>query len=269
MVDPSLNKIFYQIDNSPIEMYGVNNISVIKNISFAEQYSLGGIYNPTLVNAPQQIEVSIDRNLISNDDLFKYTGDIALKNIYIYNGGYYYYNISNLYLTSYSIGFSVGEIPRISNKFINYSSEIEEVTSIAGIQNANKNYDIPKLGCTSIDGLDPYGLNIFSFDYELEMNRQPYFSIGNSNANKVSLIFPIKINTSINFKLKNETSSIDYFTNELKQPNFNFDIKTSGTGVGSAMTFPVKNAQLISSEIVASSNNTLEFKTKFLGYYGL
>ena len=310
MVDPSLNKIYYDktngIENWPVELCGVNHISIIKNISFAEQYSLGGLYNSTLINAPQQIEVSIDRNYIGCDPFLKYTGSYPLNTIYLYNGGYYYYCVSNLYLNSYSIAFSAGEIPKITNKFVNYSSEIEEVRAIPPVnfdpnyyllnnpevgnhpyyscrpfehyrcygqyEGRQKNwgeyfnYDIPKLNDICLSLFGAY-YNIFSFDYELEMNRQPYFSIGDKSAKNINLITPLKINSNINFKLKKETESIDIFTNEMKQPNF--DIGIIVNGASSQTCFCISKAQVVSTEIVALNNSTLEIKAKFLGYYGI
>lgn len=274
MNDPSLNKvIFKNINNEYVELYGLNNFSISKNSTYAEQYLLGGICSSIQINSPQQIEISFDRSFINCDYLFNYTGDFAMNEVYIYNGDKYYYYIPNLYLNSYSIGFSVGELPRISTKFISYGNDLDEKQYIPTItETLSTAYDIPKLGSISITGINSDKLindyNIFSFDYSVEINRQPYYGIGSKAANQINLIYPLKTSISINSKLKREDFSLYQDSiPTIKKDNFNFNINISGKN--STMIFPVCNAQLISSEIIGSSSNSLEIKKQFIGYYGL
>lgn len=269
MNDPSLHKIYYKSGSSYQELYGANNLSLTKNTSFAEQYLLGGYYSAIQVNAPQQVELSFDRSFINYDYLFQYTGIAAMDDIYVYNGFKFYY-IKDAYLNSYSAGFSIGELPKISTKFISYGSELIEKSSIPSVTTQTIPYDIPKLGSIFLSGTDSSLLtsihNIFSFDYSLEINRQAFFSIGSKEA-QVCPILPIKINFSLNSKLKSESNSLSESFSKIVQKNYDFDIAVSGSG--SIMNFPVRNAQLVSSDITLSSNNTLEVKRQFLGYYGL
>jgi len=269
MNDPSLHKLYYKSGSSYQELFGVNNLSLSKSTSFSEQYLLGGIYSATQVNAPEQVDLSFDRSFINYDDILQYTGTAPLNDIYIYNGFKFYY-IKDAYLNSYSAGFSVGELPRISTKFISYGSELLEASSIPSMTSQAFPYDVPKLGSIFLNGTDSNLLtsihNIFSFDYSLEINRQVFFSIG-SKAAQICPILPIKINFSLNSKLKSETDSLSNSFSKIAQKNYNFDISISGAI--STMSFPIRNAQLVSSEITMSSNNTLEVKRQFLGYYGL
>lgn len=269
MNDPSLHKIYYKSQSSYKELYGVNNLSLSKTTSFSEQYLLGGHYSTTQVNAPEQVELSFDRSFINYDYLFQYTGASALSDIYIYNGAKFYY-VKDAYLNSYSAGFSVGELPKISTKFISYGSELMETSSIPSVQQENLNYDIPKLGSIFLSGYDSdflfFNDKIFSFEYSIDINRQVFFSIGSKSA-EVCPILPLKINFSINSKLTSEQVGMANSFSKSRQQNYNFHIAV--TGSNSQMTFPIKNAQLISSNINLTNNNTLEFKRQFLGYYGL
>ena len=269
MNDPSLHKIYYKSGSSYQELYGANNLSLTKSTSFVEQYLLGGLYSATQINAPEQVELSFDRSFINYDYLLQYTGTSPLSDIYVYNGSKFYY-IKDAYLNSYSAGFSVGELPRISSKFTSYGSELTETLSIPSVTTQALPYDIPKLGSISLSGTDSSLLtsihNIFSFDYSLEINRQVFFSVGSKSA-EVCPILPIKINFSLNSKLKSESNSLNDSFSKSIQKNYDFDIVISGSR--SLMNFPIRNAQLMSSEIIMSSNNTLEVKRQFLGYYGL
>lgn len=269
MNDPSLQKIYYQSGNNLVELDGVNNLSIAKSTSFSDQFMLGGDSSLIQVNAPEQVEVSFDRSFIKNDDLFRLTGSSPIEKLYVYDSKKFYL-LNNLYLNTYSVGFSVGELPRISSKFTSYGEDIVQNSNpTLKIVNSDNQYDVPKLGSISITGSSSAEItnihNIYSFDYSLEMNRQPFYTVGSLKPTEVCPILPIKINFSINSKMKDESSLIKISSRV--QNNLNFDISISGSF--STMSFPIRSAQLISSDIVLSSSNTLELKRQFIGYYGL
>jgi hypothetical protein len=269
MNDPKLQKIYYECNNNLIELNGINNLSISKNTSFADQFILGGDSSLLQVNSPEQIEVSFDRSFIQKDDLLRLTGSMPINKTYVYDSEKFYL-INNLYLNSYSAGFSVGELPKINTKFISYgNSIIQNSNPLLNIIASPNQISIPKLGSISITGTSSSEINdihnIFSFDYSLEINRQPFFTIGSIEPSEVCPILPIRINFSINSKMKDEKSLIKI--SSINQNNLNFDISISGQT--SNMSFPVRKAQLVSSEIVLSNSNTLELKRQFIGYYGL
>lgn len=269
MNDPSLQKIYYQCDNNLIELNGLNNLSISKSTSFSDQFILGGDSSSIQVNAPEQIEISFDRSFIENDNLLKFTGSFSMEKMYIYDSRKFYL-MNNLYLNNYSAGFSVGELPKISTKFTSYGeSIIQNSNPLLNIISSTNQYDVPKLGSISITGYSSSEINnihnIYSFEYSLEMNRQPFYSVGYLKPTEVCPILPIRINFSVNSKMKDEESLINI--SSIKQNSLDFDISISGST--SIMSFPIRKAQLVSSDIVLSSTNTLELKRQFIGYYGL
>lgn len=269
MNDPSEYKIYYRNKSSQYkQLYGINNLSLVKTTSYENEYLLGGIIPASSLNAPEQLQLSFDRSFIAQDDLFAYTGSTPIREFHITHEEVKY-SLRDLYLNSYSAGFSIGELPKINTKFTSYGGELFYPED--EIRNPSQDfiYDIPKLGSISIkeSGFPNIISNsIFSFDYSIEMNRQPYFSVGKKTAD-VSSLTPLKINLSINSKLiKGKLSSnIDF--PKIQEQNYNFNISVSGSGY--LMNFPITNSRLISSEIVFSSENTAEIKTQFIGYYGL
>jgi hypothetical protein len=269
MNDPQLQKIYYECNNNLIELNGVSNLSITKNTSFVDQFILGGDSSAMQVNAPEEIEVSFDRSFIQSDDLFRLTGSFPIQKTYIYDSEKFYL-LNNLYLNTYSVGFSIGELPRISTKFTSYGgSIIQNSNPTLDIVSPLSELDIPKLGSILITGSSSSEINdihnIFSFDYSLDINRQPFYTIGSLNPTEVCPILPIRINFSVNSKMKDEKSLVQISSRN--QDNLNFDISVSGKN--SIMNFPIRRAQLISSDITLSSSNTLELKRQFIGYYGL
>lgn len=269
MNDPKLQKIYYQCNNNLVELNGVNNLSISKNTSFADQFILGGDSSLIQVNAPEQLEVSFDRSFIQADDLFALTGSSPIQKTYIYDSQKFYL-INNLYLNTYSAGFSVGELPRINTKFISYgASIIQNSNPTLNIVASANQLDIPKLGSILITGSSSSEINdihnIFSFDYSLDINRQAFYSVGSVEPTEVCPIPPIRINFSVSSKMKDEQSLVQISSR--RQNNLDFDITVSGKS--SIMNFPIRKAQLVSSDIILSSSNTLELKRQFIGYYGL
>lgn len=269
MKDSSSQKFYYQDGNNFISLNGINNLSLDKSMSLNEHFMLGGIESSTSINAPQQVEVSFDRSFIKYDELFKFTGSNPISKAFIYNGDRFY-GLNNLYLNTYSVGFSVGELPKINTKFTSYGSTIDQNSYPQGnIIEYTNDLDIPKLDSITITGDSSYELkniyNIFSFDYTLDINRQVFYGVGSESALNVVEILPIKINFSINSKLKNEQNEIDIAN--IKQNNLNFDISVSGKNQN--MIFPIRKAQLMSSSVGLSNLNTLEIKRQYIGYYGI
>ena len=283
MNDPSLNSFYINTGdaNSLLKLEGINNLSISKNISFSDLYSLGGLESSLSINAPQVVEVSFDRFLFNTDILdvlFQYTGSNPISEAYLVDSKKY--KINDLYLQSYSAGFSIGELPKINTKFLSFGSNVEELSNstLLSSSNASQNISMPTLGSIFISGSnlpDDFIKNIYSFEYNIEINRQPYYTIGSLLPTEVCEILPLKITLSINSKVyDNSLVNIfpsNFYKNSTNQNSdkFNFNLVVKNTGDSSFISYPSPNSTLVSSSIQASSNNTLEIKRNFVGYYGL
>lgn len=294
MLDPSFQQIYYKINANDnfYRLNGVNNLTINKNISFSEDFILGGMASALQINAPQQSEVSFDRSFIQKDSLFQFTGSSPINKMLFYNGDNYY-TLNNLYLSSYSAGFTVGELPKINTKFISYGDTINqyETNSPTSALNSDFPIEIPTLKSIFLSGdselILKYSFNIYSFEYNLEINRQPFFGVGSFSATNVLSTLPLKINFNINSKLKSMSELGDYTLDqnlilnnppvknkyidipEYKQTNYsNFNIVVTGSSNNSTI-LPITNAKLISTDIVFSNSTSIEVRRQFKGYYGL
>ena len=62
MNDPSEYKIYYKDDsNKNKQIHGVNNLSLTKTTSYANEYLLGGYASASSLNTPEQFELSFDK----------------------------------------------------------------------------------------------------------------------------------------------------------------------------------------------------------------
>ena len=276
MIDPSNYKVYYlsgAISNGKlIELDGINNLTIQKQLSFDNNFAIGGMENPYSINSPQQVEISFDRSYMQKDPLIEFTGINAIPYFYIYDANRYY-SIPNSYLMSYSSAFSVGDLPRISTRFMSFGEDISQIYNLPtlSINKLSDTLDLPKLNSISISGLYnnqfKKDFNIFSFDYSLSMNRQPFYSVGSTAPMEVSLILPNRIESSINFKLSKSEFSVDIADYQKINNKIEFDIRISGST--SSFSFPFRNGRLIANEIKLASQNTAELNSKFEGFYGI
>lgn len=280
--DPVFYKIYYYsgVANSGnfIEVDGVNNLTIQKQLSFAEQFSLGGINSSFNLNAPQEIKISFERSFVQNDFLFNFTGSDPIKKFIAFDG-VKYYEISNLYLDNYVASFSVGSLPRIVTNFTAYGENITQKNQLdfnGQVKSVSKDieFELPSLDSISITGNFNNNIkdkfNIYQFDYNMSIKRQPFYSIGSTVPINVSQILPLDISVSITSKVPQSSVPIqmpEYFS---ATDNFlNFDINISGEASNYLFRLPVRNARLISSEIRMSTNDILDLNRGIIGNYGL
>jgi hypothetical protein len=278
--DPTSYKIYYYSGTpqlgSFIEIDGVNNLTIQKQLSFSEDFLLGSAKSSLNVNAPQEVKVSFDRSFVQDDFIFSFTGSNPMLKFFAYDGNQYY-EISNLYLDSYSASFSVGELPKISTSFTAFGEEIYQKQELLfegekKLISSNIKFELPSLDSIFITGNFENNikdkLNIYQFNYQLNIKRQAFYSIGLNIPVEISQILPLEINFSAFSKIPNNLSNIKLPQYISKNESLlNFDAHVSGSNY--IFKLPVKNGKLISSEVQMSTNDTVQITRNVIGNYGL
>jgi hypothetical protein len=281
MIDPSYYKIYFLSGDATkkmIEIDGINSLNFQKILSYNSEYALGISDNTYLLNSPQEIQLTFERSIIQNDILLQFTGDKKIDSLYVYNGTQYY-QVNNLYMNSYSANFGIGDLPKVSTSFVSYGGNINQLNELPKYNNLeiekySQYIDIPSIDSISISGIYDLNLktkyNVYAFDYQMTIKRQPFYSIGSGlSPIEVSLILPLEIKSSINAKLVRNITNIDINKyDDFTSKNSDFNINVSGTG-SSLLSLPIRRAKLISDSIQISNENTLEIKKDFIGYYGV
>jgi hypothetical protein len=281
MIDSSFNKVYFETGICQfLQIEGISNFTVNKTTSFDNPYVIGGQISASQVNSPTKIDVSFDRSFIQKDFIFNYIQNNPLRSIYIQQENCYY-KISNLYLTSYSASFGVGELPKISSKFSSYYNSFEERDSLEGTNLNLYTYqlDIPKLNSIILtdmsntivdDTRNPLIKNqiVSNFDFSMTMKRQPYYTIGCKLPNEVVSSFPNDVNFSITTKkLQYSLKEIDNTMDDIAPCcNLNFNIYISGCEL---MKFPITNSKLVSRENTFQSCSLMNIRKNYIGYYDL
>jgi hypothetical protein len=277
MIDSSFNKIYLldeYITNSYVQIEGITNFDASSSISYENTHMLGGVQGATMVNAPYDVAVNIERSFIQKDFIFNYTGINPIKCAYIDNGTNYF-TLKNLYLTSYTAAFSVGDLPKISSKFTAFSQFPKQQNSFTEAQTkTTQALNIPKLCSMFLSGSNDAAnfvlknnMNIYGFEYSLNIKRQPYYNIGSSSVSEVCPILPIEMSFSVSSKIKNESDlSLSKSILSIYPDIINFDMLITGSEI---IKFPIRNAKITSINKTIQAGNIMDVKTNFMGYYGI
>jgi hypothetical protein len=196
-----------------------------------------------------------------------------------------------LFLNNYSAAFSVGDLPKINTRFVSYGEDLIRSSDLILSESPFINYQtfsgqtlIPKLNSIYLTGYNGNDSslkylktnlvteeeihNIYGFDFNLEINRIPYYSVGSKYPVEVSPIYPYKITANINSKASSKYKN-DIFPEYLNTDDYlNFRILVSKDNLN-FIDFPVTKAKMHSAAMEFSSQNTLEIKRSFVGHYGI
>lgn len=277
MLDPLFNCAYFTCGTSPnkknVFIDGISALNFQISSPYDINYALGIDDNSNLINAPQEIQISIERNLIQKENLFSYTGDVSIECFSIFNGFDRYYVICNAYLNSYSANISIGDIPKISTSFTSFGSELSRDIVLNSSPIESGYVDMPTINNIQISGVHNKEyfskFNIYNISYQATIKRQPFYSVGDRFPVKVDLILPIEIKTTISSRLTAESYSAELTSySNFTNVNLDFDILISGTG-SNLLTLPIRRAKKFSESYAFSSDKILDFQHEFLGFYGI
>ena len=273
---------FYICENSSYSYVdGIESLEIQKNFSIDNNYFLGGIKSLSSPNAASELSFSIQRSLINCDQLLKYTGDLGLYTSSLFDG-FKYYNIEGFsYLQKYSANFTIGDLPKINYQFINYGNfnlgdkfsngNITTTNTIGNTQLPQNSYSMPsiiQLSGITLSGFPYTDFSINSIQYSATINRSPLYSIGNMYPDKIHTIMPINIDMSISAKIKDENlNSIRTNHYNSLASNLNFEVYLKNSN--STQCFPIKNAQLVGTNLNIQNSTVPDIVLNFKGFYGI
>lgn len=273
MIDSSYHCIYLCLNNSLIFLDGINSISVTKSTSYDNGLFLGGSDMPLSINQPDQISVSIDKSFVEHDPIKSLTGSGKIDYLY-YSDGIRYLQFKNLYMNNMQVSFTVGDLPKVNFTLSSYNGYMTELGNFNTSSAIKFDKNIPKLNSIYISSINPYVLDLiknniymYSMDYSVNINRQPYYSIGSYEEVEVCEILPIQVSASITSKQKISTTFNQLMLIDYQTVFYDFDINISGSQ-SSITSFPMRKTKFISSEKKSNSNGFTDVKYNFNGLIG-
>jgi hypothetical protein len=277
MIDSSLHCVYLCLNNSLISLDGINSISINKSTSYDNGIFLGGQDMPLSLNQPDQISISIDKSFVEHDPIQSLTGSGKIDYLY-YSDGLRYIEFKNLYMNNMQASFTVGDLPKVNFTLSSYNGHMVQLGSVNTSNKITFEKNIPKLDSIFISSSNAQVANLiktniymYSIDYSVNINRQPYYSVGSYEEVEVCEILPIQVSASITSKEKINLTFTPLLLAEYQTMFYDFDINIKGSGT-SITSFPMRKTKFISFDKKSNSNGFADIKYNFNGliggYYG-
>lgn len=243
---------------------GIDNVTINYTTPLESSNILGGDFGFNLMN-PFQAELSFDRNLLYIDPiLLSYTGASSVSGNFLYRGKNYLFTSG--FLNRYQVQCTVGEIPRISCSF-NIYGKLEPVDYQPTILSHPAIF-IPSPKSISVTSDNTETNRVKSFTYGLNINRQPVYSLDNGkDIEDVVFLPPITVSASLDFDATDFTpQNYQEFILTENKKQFNIAVFDRETEI-KKLDLIIPNIELVSQNLVATSENSLTITNNYLGYY--
>jgi hypothetical protein len=246
---------------SGLKLSGIESV----DISYAQQ---NGVIKPigfskglSIVNGEPQKSLSLTRNLLYQDPILNYTGDLAMDGSINY--GEYCYGFKKGYLTEYMVNCAIGAIPRVSVNAVILDELTRSSNSIGNI--THPNIHIPNQGSISMRCDNSTTNRVIGFDYSIKCNRKAFFTIGSELPQEVLLIPPLEYSASVQIEIDDAflQDSDNYLSN---RENKTVSFSVSGRNNQSIQNLTIPKASLISEQINASSDGLLRLTLNYIGH---
>lgn len=243
------------------ELSGIESVT----IGYGQQPNiikpLGSSQGATVVNGETQKTLSISRNLIYNDPLLAYTGNLVLDASINYENSSY--GFKSGYMNSYMVNCAIGSVPKVTTNFIIYDDLVEGANSFGN--NTHPPISIPHQGTISIQCDNSTSNRVVGFDYSIKNSFKPLYTIGSKLPSRVEFLPPVEIGASIQIEVDDAflENSSNFLT--LRQ-NKSVYIVVNGRDNSTIQTLLIPNASLISEQLSASADGVLKLTLNYIGH---
>ena len=245
------------------DLSGISDLSLNTEFAVQKIVSLGNKNYGFAKVGPSVGTVDFSRQLIYADPVLNYTGASCCSGVFSYGGTSY--GFESGYLNSYSVSCSVGQVPNVSAVIGVYGEMKSGAASHTGV--AHPSIFVPSQRSIQISNSYGSSNRIESFDYSLEISREPKYSVGSSLfPDAVVKNGPINISASATFSVGGFSPlDLQNFVRYVSAPTFSIEIKNRDLSQ-TLMTLPVSNAQIVSQQIQGTVDSPLKITLNYEGY---
>jgi|SRR5210317_1276417 hypothetical protein len=240
-----------------LRISGVSSIDGNYNIQYQENTFLGYEGSPDLVqNSPASASFNIDRTMISSDKpIVDLIGDTGFDGGIEYNGKVL--NFESGFLNSYTISFSVDEIPQ-TNIGISVYGEMGPDARRQDNKPVPTGIFVPSSSGISINCDGRETNRVLNFSFTINPKRQPIYKIGSIYPCEVAYIKPIQNSFSVEMDVDDyETKNVyDYIKTGIHQKSITVTVRDS-CETGKYIEYNFEKFHLVGEGFQADvSNNT-------------
>lgn len=246
-----------------LRISGVSSIDGNYNINYQENTFLGYEGDPDLIqNSPASASFNIDRAMISSDKpIVDLIGDTGFDGGIEYNGKVL--NFESGYLNSYTISFSVNELPQTNIGI-----------SVYGEMGPNASRQINKTDPTGIFMPSSSGISlncdgretnrVLSFNFTISPNRDPIYKIGSIYPCEVAYIKPIRNSFSVEMDVDDyEVKNVyDYIKTGIHQKSITVTVRDS-CETGKSIEYNFEKFHLVGESFTADTENNTKVRLDY------
>lgn len=230
------NQNFY-LNNSLIS--GIQNLNISYEDNIEPSLAIDDSSQNYFISKPVVADLNLDYILSSSDRFINYTGSLPFSGRIEYGNNFF--TFSSGYLTNYSINYRLGEYPVVNTRSIilgelgNTSGLFTVSPALLNNFIAPDNYYVDlNLNESNLNRLESFGINI-------DVPREPVYTIGNYLPDDVIIKYPISINLNFEFSISqyNQERVTNLFTG-ITQRNLNLSFRRYGVN-NPLLTFNLSN----------------------------
>jgi len=265
-----LNKQNLDFYLNQTQVHGVQDIQASYQMPVQHIKYLGmnsSFYAPEGVKAGS---LSVTSLLTTTNDFLAYTGEVGVYGFVTKKANpssNILFGFQSGYLTSYTCGAQIGEVPTVRANFEVYN----DAGSIASAGSFNQSNAVSLVNSNTIDiGIGDFTTNrVNSFNLNINANRSPAYYLGSSAPFSVKTIYPLEV--SCEFNITQDSYSLQKLSDlsyNLKNIS-NFYINTKDFN-GNSVNFNFGNSLCyfidFSEDLSASVNSPVGITVRYRGY---
>jgi len=245
------------------KLSGVSSLSLGYTNPLENSPVLGNAGFGFAMNGPVEGVVEFSRSLVYQDPILNFTGDSSFSGNFSY--GNRAYSFESGYLTNYSVSCGVGDVPQV-NARVSVWCGLTSGQSVSSEQ-VDDGLFIPSPKSISISGMDFDSNRVRSFNYSIDISRQPIYSLeGGKKAQAVNFISPINFSASVEMEIGASDMRNSYaYTESFSSDAVNITIKDRSLSTAIS-DFSVPNAQLVGETIQTSADGQPVKSLSFGGF---
>lgn len=215
------NQNFY-LNNSIVS--GVQGLAISYNDNIEPSLYIDDFNKNYFISKPIIANFSLDYILSSFDRFISFTGSSPFSGRIEYGNNFF--TFSSGYLTNYSLNYRLGEFPQVNTRGVVFGELGNASGTFSYSPSALNNFIAPDNYYLDLNLNESNSNRLESLNLNIEIPREPIYTIGNYLPDEVIIKYPISIN--LNFELSMSQYTQDRVTNiftGLNQRNINLLFK--------------------------------------------
>lgn len=255
------NQNFYLNDSL---ISGLQSLSISNNNNINGSFSVNDASKNYYISGPIVSNIELEYVLSSYDRFITYTGDNYFSGMIQYGDNFF--SFSSGFLTNYSINYKLNEYPKANISLVVFG-ELSNTSGINSNQAKNPNEFIVSDNCyIDLDLEEAEKNRLESFSININVQRQPNYTVNSYLPEYVLIKYPIIIDTNFGFSISEYVpEKVTKVFNNLSERDLNISFREYNKNE-SLLTFNIKDLINAESQMNYSLTDDAKLNLKYTTY---